>query len=182
MTDSPTIFGLDISLLLLTMFLCEYCGKKFTRKSNLKKHSNNKHGGELLEYNCIICKTCCPDRHAYNSHISKHLNSETFQLFRSAFEGTTKIFRKTLKDTRSFLQLTFIKNDILNLLVAELLNYPKYKLNILITVDYALIKETETMVEEFVLKSSNYIITQNSKTDLLKKSELMFSRSCTEGR
>ena len=157
------------------MFLCEFCGKSFTRKNNLKKHSDTKHGGEILEYNCIICKKKIGDRQTYNFHIAKHLNSEKFALFRSAFNNTTKIFRKTLKDTKSFLQLALIKKDILDLLLKELIKYPKFKLNISITADYTLKKVEGTLVEEFVLKSGNHKITYNDKKGLVKSVNYCFN-------
>lgn len=105
--------------------LCEFCGKSFTRKNNLKKHSDTKHGGEILEYNCIICKKKIGDRKTYNFHIAKHLNSEKFALFRSAFDNTTKIFRKTLKDTKSFLQLALIKKRHIGSFVERIDKIPK---------------------------------------------------------
>ena len=156
------------------MFLCEVCGKNFTRKQNLTKHSVTKHGGEILDYSCTICKTRFNDRAVYNVHIGRHLKSNSFSLFRSAFDGTTKIFRKKLINTKSFLDLANTKKDITKLLCTQLLIYPKYKLNISVISDYVLKSDENILEEEFVLKSSNYKITHNNKKELKKNISLCF--------
>ena len=150
------------------MFLCELCGKQFTRKTNLHKHSTTKHGGEVLDYNCTICKKRFAERQAYNTHISKHLNSEKWNLFRSAFNGTTKIFRKKLDKTTSFLGLSLIKKDILQLLKTQLLIYPKLKMSISVLCEYSLHSENVNVpqIEEFTLKSNNKIVTVNRRKEL----------------
>ena len=56
----------------------------------------------------------------------------------------------------------------MDLLLKELIKYPKFKLNISITADYALKKVEDTLVEEFVLQSGNHKITNNDKKGLVK--------------
>ena len=60
--------------------LCEFCGKSFTRKNNLLRHSERLHGGIQFKYNCTICKRNFSKRESYNSHMSAHFENKHWSL------------------------------------------------------------------------------------------------------
>ena len=147
--------------------LCEYCGKSFTRRHNLSKHSEAKHGGILFLYNCVLCRKNFANRHKYNSHMNKHLERKNWLILRSAFSGATKIFRRAL-NTNSFLELFSVKPHIENLVEKELVVYPRLKLNLSVVTEYVLDSENRSslQIEQFILKSGNKIVTANNQTEL----------------
>lgn len=149
-------------------YLCEYCGKNFTRKTNLNRHSERQHNGIQFSYTCTICRKNFSNRDHYNRHISKHLKNEEWFLFRSAFSGSTKIYRKKLENTTNFLQLLLLKKDLQKLIKKELMKYPKLKLNISVVAEYTLDNGENILNgnEEFVLKSNNYLVTANQDKEL----------------
>ena len=118
-------------------YLCEYCGRNFTRRYNLNRHSEKHHGGLQFSYNCTVCKRHFSDRDSYNSHISQHLKSKRWSIYKSAFSGTVKVYRKASKTT-SFLALSLMKPHIVKLVKKELILYPKFKMNISVVTDYQL--------------------------------------------
>ena len=145
--------------------LCEYCGKTFTRRHNLLRHSERQHGGIQFLYNCTLCKKSFSSRVIYNSHISQHLKSKNWSIFKSAFTGSIKIFRKSL-NTTSFLELFLIKPSIEKLIKKELLLYPRLKFNLSVVAEYMLESEATPQIEQFILKSSNCIATSNKTKEL----------------
>ena len=147
-------------------YLCEYCGKTFTRRHNLLKHSERQHGGLHFQYDCTLCRKSFPTRHIYNSHMSKHLkNDKNWTIFKSAFSGSTKIFRKALKTT-CFLELFLVKPSIEKLIKQELLMYPRLKFNVSVVAEYFLENEPTPQIEQFILKSCNCIATVNKSKEL----------------
>ena len=115
-------------------------------------------------YSCNICRQSFSTRDEYNIHISNHLQSKDWYLFRSAFSGATKIFRREL-NIASFMELFLIKKSVQLLIEKELLLFPQLKLNISVNADYQLGNEDENpQIEEFVLKSENYIVSSSRKT------------------
>ena len=146
--------------------LCEYCGKTFTRRHNLLRHSERQHGGIQFLYSCTLCKKNFSTRHIYYSHMSKHLkNDKNWTIFKSAFSGSTKIFRKALKTT-SFLELFLVKPSIEKLIKQELLMYPRLKFNVSVVAEYFLENEPTPQIEQFILKSCNCIATVNKSKEL----------------
>ena len=116
-------------------------------------------------YSCNICRQSFSTRDEYNSHISNHLQSKDWYLFRSAFSGATKIFRREL-NIASFMELFLIKKSVQLLIEKELLLFPQLKLNISVNADYQLGNEDENpQIEEFVLKSENYIVSSSRKKE-----------------
>ena len=105
-------------------------------------------------------------RHIYYSHMSKHLkNDKNWTIFKSAFSGSTKIFRKALKTT-SFLELYLVKPSIEKLIKQELLMYPRLKFNVSVVAEYFLENEPTPQIEQFILKSCNCIATVNKSKEL----------------
>ena len=106
-------------------------------------------------YSCNICRQSFSTRDEYNIHISNHLQGKDWYLFRSAFSGATKIFRREL-NIASFMELFLIMKSVQLLIEKELLLFPQLKLNISVNADYELGNEDENpQIEEFVLKSGN---------------------------
>ena len=94
-----------------------------------------------------------------------------FVLYKKAFERTIQVFRKHF---RNYFSLTDILNeieDIQKLFESQTLQYPKYKVSILIQVEYILkgIDNVTTEREIFNLRSSNFIISKIFSSRTLKK-------------
>ena len=146
--------------------LCEYCGKTFTRRHNLLRHSERQHKGvQILWRNCTFCKKSFSTRDIYNSHIKKHLKNN-WTIFKSAFSGSTKIFRKALKTT-SFLELFLVKPSIERLIKQEILKYPRLKFNLSVVAECSLESEPSPQIEQFILKSCNCITTVSKSKELI---------------
>ena len=148
--------------------LCEYCGKQFTRAYSRNKHSEKFHGGIVFTYNCVLCSEDFKNRRLYNEHMKKHINSNKWFTYREAFKGVTKIFRKNLENTTSFLQLYLLKKDIRNLIEQQLLGFPKLKMNISVCALFKLENENSEaeQLEEFTFKSDNYIVTLGHRKEI----------------
>ena len=147
--------------------LCEYCGRNFTRRYNLNRHSEKHHGGTPWKHHCTVCKRHFSDRDSYNSHISQHLKSKRWSIYKSAFSGTVKVYRKASKTT-SFLALSLMKPHIVKLVKKELILYPKFKMNLSVVADYQLDSEnmTRPQIEQFNLKSKTYIVSLHNEKEL----------------
>ena len=95
-------------------------------------------------------------------HIDSHKEGLNFVLFKQAFDNTVQIFRKYLKN---YFSLTDIFNeipDIQDFFQKQILEYPKYKVNINVQIEYIL-KGTDNVISEkelFNLRSSNFIISR----------------------
>ena len=171
---STLIFALDETVYTMS-YLCEYCGKTFTRRHNLLRHSERQHGGLQFQYSCTLCKKSFSNRHIYNSHMSKHLKNKNWNIFKSAFSGSTKIFRKALKTT-SFLELFLVKPSIEKLIKQELLIYPRLKFNLSVVAEYLLESEPTPQIEQFILKSCNCIATVSKPKELSNQIDICLSQ------
>lgn len=119
-------------------YSCEVCTQNFTRKNNLNRHKKSKHEHISLDFSCYICKKSFKNQESYLRHIGKHKEGLSFVLFKDAFNSYGHIFRKHLKNYFSLNSIFNEVDDIQNLLQNQVLEYPKFKINIHIEVEYVL--------------------------------------------
>ena len=87
------------------MFQCEFCGKSYLFKPNLKKHINNKHKG--IKYKCEHCDKTFKDKqelnlHRDNTHEGKKYKCSKCEKYRvSKIKSVKKKWLYLLKETLS---------------------------------------------------------------------------------
>lgn len=152
-------------------FRCTICNRTFTRSNNLKKHIKIKHDHISLDFSCYLCRKNFKDQEKYLLHIDGHKEGLSFVLYKKAFERTIQVFRKHFKNYFSLTDILNEIEDIQKLFESQTLQYPKYKVSILIQVEYILkgIDNVTTEREIFNLRSSNFIISKIFSSRTLKK-------------
>ena len=152
-------------------FRCEICSRKFTRSSNLKTHIKTKHDNVSLSLSCYLCRKNFIDQEKYLKHIDSHQEGLSFVLYKKAFDKTIQIFRKHFKNYFSLNDILNETNDIQHLIEAQLLQYPKYKLNFLIQMEYILKGENNVTLEReiFNIRSSNFVVSKTTSKKTLRK-------------
>ena len=143
-------------------FTCNICTRKFSRKYNLKIHIRSKHDHSDLNFSCYLCRKNFKNQATYLDHIDQHKEGLSFVLYKKAFDKTIIIYRKKLKDYFALNQIMNELEDIQSLFQAQLLQYPKFKINILIQVEYILKGNDNKTIEKeiFNIRSSNFIISK----------------------
>ena len=152
-------------------FRCEICSRKFTRSSNLKTHIKTKHDNVSLSFSCYLCRKNFIDQEKYLKHIDSHQEGLSFVLYKKAFDKTIQIFRKHFKNYFSLNDILNETNDIQHLIEAQLLQYPKYKLNFLIQMEYILKGENNVTLEReiFNIRTSNFVVSKTTSKKTLRK-------------
>ena len=152
-------------------FRCEICSRKFTRSSNLKTHIKTKHDNVSLSFSCYLCRKYFIDQKKYLKHIDSHQEGLSFVLYKTAFDKTIQIFRKHFKNYFSLNDILNETNDIQHLIEAQLLQYPKYKLNFLIQIEYILKGENNVTLEReiFNIRTSNFVVSKTNSKKTLRK-------------
>lgn len=142
--------------------VCELCRQKFTRRYNLKNHIKIKHELVSMDYSCYLCKTNFKNQDIYLNHIAEHKEGLKFVLFKDVFDGALKVFRKYLKNYFTLTDILKEVDDLHSFFQPQLLDYPKYKVNINVQAEYILkgIDNIETEKELFNLRSSNFTISR----------------------
>ena len=56
--------------------ICDYFGKRFGKKANMKRHILSLHEGKMLS--CEICSVYVPNERMYNKHMEIHTVKETY--------------------------------------------------------------------------------------------------------
>ena len=107
----------------------------------------------------------------YLDHIDQHKEGLSFVLYKKAFDKTIIIYRKKLKDYLALNQMMNELEDIQSLFQAQLLQYPKFKINILIQVENILKGNDNKTIEKeiFNIRSSNFIISKIISKKIMKK-------------
>ena len=143
-------------------FTCNICTRQFSRKYNLKIHIRSKHDHSDLNFSCYLCRKNFKNQATYLDHIDQHKEGLSFVLYKKAFDKTIIIYRKKLKDYFALNQIMNELEDIQSLFQAQLLQYPKFKINILIQVEYILKGNDNKTIEKeiFNIRSSNFIISK----------------------
>lgn len=149
---------------------CKICNQRFTRTNSLKKHVSTKHSFVSLSFSCYLCRKNFKNQSDYLKHIDDHKEGLKFVLYKDAFDGAIKVFRKHFNDRISIYSILDEVNDISAFLQTQLLVYPKYKVNLLVVAEY-LLKESDNLISEkelFNLRSSNFIISRSHSNKSLK--------------
>ena len=152
-------------------FRCEICSRKFTRSSNLKTHIKTKHDNVSLSFSCYLCRKNFIEQEKYLKHIDSHKEGLSFVLYKKAFDKTIQIFRKHFKNYFSLNDILNETNDIQHLIETQLLQYPKYRLNFLIQLEYILKGENNVTLEReiFNIRTSNFVVSKTSSKKTLRK-------------
>ena len=152
-------------------FKCNICTRKFSRKYNLKIHIRSKHDHSDLNFSCYLCRKNFKNQATYLDHIDQHKEGLSFVLYKKAFDKTIIIYRKKLKDYFALNQIMNELEDIQSLFQAQLLQYPKFKINILIQVEYILKGNDNKTIEKeiFNIRSSNFIMSKIMSKKIMKK-------------
>ena len=152
-------------------FTCNICTRQFSRKYNLKIHIRSKHDHSDLNFSCYLCRKNFKNQATYLDHIDQHKEGLSFVLYKKAFDKTIIIYRKKLKDYFALNQIMNELEDIQSLFQAQLLQYPKFKINILIQVEYILKGNDNKTIEKeiFNIRSSNFIISKIISKQIMKK-------------
>ena len=152
-------------------FTCNICTRKFSRKYNLKIHIRSKHDHSDLNFSCYLCRKNFKNQATYLDHIDQHKEGLSFVLYKKAFDKTIIIYRKKLKDYFALNQIMNELEDIQSLFTVQLLQYPKFKINILIQVEYILKGNDNKTIEKeiFNIRSSNFIISKIISKKIMKK-------------
>ena len=152
-------------------FRCEICSRKFTRSSNLKTHIKTKHDNVSLSFSCYLCRKNFIEQEKYLKHIDSHKEGLSFVLYKKAFDKAIQIFRKHFKNYFSLNDIINETNDIQHLIETQLLQYPKYKLNFLIQMEYILKGENNVTLEReiFNIRTSNFVVSKPTSEKTLRK-------------
>ena len=152
-------------------FRCEICSRQFTRANNLKTHIKTKHDNVSLSFSCYLCRKNFIEQEKYLKHIDSHKEGLSFVLYKKAFDKTIQIFRKHFKNYFSLNDILNETNDIQHLIEAQLLQYPKYKLNFLIQIEYILKGENNVTLEReiFNIRTSNFVVSKTTSKKTLRK-------------
>ena len=152
-------------------FRCEICSRNFTRSSNLKTHIKTKHDNVSLSFSCYLCRKNFIQQEKYLKHIDSHKEGLSFVLYKKAFDKAIQIFRKHFKNYFSLNDIINEINDIQHLIETQLLEYPKYKLNFLIQMEYILKGENNVTLEReiFNIRTSNFVVSKTTSEKNLRK-------------
>ena len=152
-------------------FRCEICSRNFTRSSNLKTHIKTKHDNVSLSFSCYLCRKNFIEQEKYLKHIDSHKEGLSFVLYKKAFDKAIQIFRKHFKNYFSLNDIINEINDIQHLIETQLLQYPKYKLNFLIQMEYILKGENNVTLEReiFNIRTSNFVVSKTTSKKTLRK-------------
>ena len=152
-------------------FRCEICSRQFTRSNNLKTHIKTKHDNVSLSFSCYLCRKNFIEQEKYLKHIDNHKEGLSFVLYKKAFDKTIQIFRKHFKNYFSLNDILNETNDIQHLIEAQLLQYPKYKLNFLIQMEYILKGENNVTLEReiFNIRTSNFVVSKTTSKKTLRE-------------
>ena len=92
-------------------------------------------------------------------------------MYKKAFDKAIQIFRKHFKNYFSLNDILNETNDIQHLIETQLLEYPKYKLNFLIQMEYILKGENNVTLEReiFNIRTSNFVVSKTTSEKTLRK-------------
>ena len=150
---------------------CQLCNRRFTRSNNLKNHIKTKHDKVSLSFSCYLCRKNFKEQDKYLRHIDNHKEGLSFVLYKQAFDKTIQIFRKHFQNYFSLNDILNETEDIQSLLHTQFLQYPKYKVNFLVQVEYILKGENNLTLEReiFHIRTSNFVVSKANSSKTLRK-------------
>ena len=152
-------------------FNCKICDRNFTRSGNLKLHVATKHNKVSLDFSCYLCRKNFRKQEKYLKHIDNHKEGLSFVLYKQAFDKTIQIFRKHFQNYFSLNDILNETEDIQSLIHTQFLQYPKYKVNLLVQIEYILKGENNLTLEReiFHIRTSNFVVSKANSSKNLKK-------------
>ena len=150
---------------------CQLCNRRFTRSNNLKNHIKTKHDKVSLCFSCYLCRKNFKEQDKYLRHIDNHKEGLSFVLYKQAFDKTIQIFRKHFQNYFSLNDILNETEDIQSLIQTQFLQYPKYKVNLLVQIEYILKGENNLTLEReiFHIRTSNFVVSKANSSKTLRK-------------
>ncbi len=150
---------------------CQLCNRRFTRSNNLKNHIKTKHDKVSLSFSCYLCRKKFKEQDKYLRHIDNHKEGLSFVLYKQAFDKTIQIFRKHFQNYFSLNDILNETEDIQSLIHTQFLQYPKYKVNLLVQIEYILKGENNLTLEReiFHIRTSNFVVSKANSSKTLRK-------------
>ena len=152
-------------------FNCKICDRNFTRSGNLKLHVATKHNKVSLDFSCYLCRKNFRKQEKYLKHIDNHKEGLSCVLYKQAFDKTIQIFRKHFQNYFSLNDILNETEDIQSLIHTQFLQYPKYKVNLLVQIEYILKGENNLTLEReiFHIRTSNFVVSKANSSKTLRK-------------
>ena len=150
---------------------CQLCNRRFTRSNNLKNHIKTKHDKVSLSFSCYLCRKNFKEQDKYLRHIDNHKEGLSFVLYKQVFDKTIQIFRKHFQNYFSLNDILNETEDIQSLIHTQFLQYPKYKVNLLVQIEYILKGENNLLLEReiFHIRTSNFVVSKANSSKTLSK-------------
>ncbi len=150
---------------------CQLCNRRFTRSNNLKNHIKTKHDKVSLSFSCYLCRKNFKEQDKYLRHIDNHKEGLSFVLYKQVFDKTIQIFRKHFQNYFSLNDILNETEDIQSLIHTQFLQYPKYKVNLLVQIEYILKGENNLTLEReiFHIRTSNFVVSKANSSKTLRK-------------
>ena len=150
---------------------CQLCNRRFTRSNNLKNHIKTKHDKVSLSFSCYLCRKNFKEQDKYLRHIDNHKEGLSFVLYKQVFDKTIQIFRKHFQNYFSLNDILNETEDIQSLIHTQFLQYPKYKVNLLVQIEYILKGENNLLLEReiFHIRTSNFVVSKANSSKTLRK-------------
>ena len=150
---------------------CQLCNRRFTRSNNLKNHIKTKHDKVSLSFSYYLCRKNFKEQDKYLRHIDNHKEGLSFVLYKQAFDKTIQIFRKHFQNYFSLNDILNETEDIQSLIHTQFLQYPKYKVNLLVQIEYILKGENNLLLEReiFHIRTSNFVVSKANSSKTLRK-------------
>ena len=145
--------------------------RRFTRSNNLKNHIKTKHDKLSLSFPWYLCRKNFKEQDKYLRHIDNHKEGFSFVLYKQAFDKTIQIFRKHFQNYFSLNDILNETEDIQSLIQTQFLHYPKYKVNLLVQIEYILKGENNLTLEReiFHIRTSNFVVSKANSSKTLRK-------------
>ena len=150
---------------------CQLYNRIFTRSNNLQNHIKTKHNKVSLSFSCYLCRKSFKERDKDLKHIDNHKEGRSFVLYKQPFDKTIQIFRKHFQNYFSLNDISNETEDIQSLIYTRLPQYPKYKVNFLVQIEYTLKGENNLTLEReiFHIRISNFVVSKAYSSKNLKK-------------
>jgi hypothetical protein len=150
---------------------CSYCLKEFIRPDYLQKHIDRVHLKKPVYFSCSLCSERFYDHNDFQFHKNTHYtNTNLFSLYKQTLDSY-KIYRHIIPENIVNVQQCFnedVKNNLRDLILAELNFSPVVKFSILFAAEYTKVGGQHEILEVqlFPLRSNIAVITKLFKSDI----------------